>query len=133
MTDVIMSFSPSAKKHLGKITVGIILCLFELWVLGAIILVFAALKILDEKIRTRYFLYDNRIVIKKGIIAKRLQEIRISDIREIKLNQGVWQRILRFGDIQIGSSNSSGMEMRLQAINAPQKILDKINLIRDKE
>ena len=54
--------------------------------------------------------YEDRVVLEKGVLSKEIKEIFISDIRTIDMRQGVFQRIFGIGDILIATAGTSGYE-----------------------
>ncbi len=67
-----------------------------------------------------------RTVYRSGILKRFTSEVRHDDVRNIKLDQNLKERILKFGDIAISSSGQDDMEIVIQDIPHPQKIADLI-------
>lgn len=79
---------------------------------------------------TSYLITNLRIVVTQGWIARIRHEIWIKDMREANLVQSFWQRILRIGDISIGTAATAGTEIRMEGIATPQRVVDTINSLR---
>ena len=58
-----------------------------------------------------------------GMIAKDQTRIEFKHIRGVKLRQGIIERLLGYGTIEIATSGSDGSEIRFQSIARPNKIL----------
>ncbi len=110
-------------NYLWSIILGIIL-------LPVVIGLFILLYILIEVKCTSYELTSHRIIIRKGWIAKEQNEIWIKDMRAVNLVQSIWQRIIRVGDIAIGTAASAGTEINIIGIANPAAVVSEINNLR---
>ena len=72
------------------------------------------------------YVYESRVVLERGVISKHTTQVLISDIRSIDIKQGFMQRILRVGDILIGSAGMSGYEIETRGLPNPKGISDLI-------
>ena len=71
-------------------------------------------------------IYENRVVLEKGILSKSVNEIFISDIRTVDTRQGVTQRIFKIGDIMFGTAGTAGYESVAYGLPNPRSIRDLI-------
>ena len=93
-----------------------------------IILLNAALKRFS---RTYTITYD-AVRLRIGILSRNEKEIRIDDIREIGIKQGILQRIFRLGNISFSSASTSGVEVVFEGVRNPMSIKEQVNKIRNK-
>lgn len=70
--------------------------------------------------------YENRVVLEKGLLSKRVNEIFISDIRTVDTRQGITQRIFNIGNIMFGTAGTSGYESVAHGIHDPRSIRDLV-------
>lgn len=119
----IMVCRPSALNYLWVIIGGI--CTLFVFI-GIIIL----LAVWIEIYFTSYKITTMRIIVQRGLIAKKRNEIWIKDMRGANLAQGIWQRIIGVGNISIGTAATAGSEICMTGIANPQEIVDKINSLR---
>ena len=117
-------YHPSAMNFLWEIIVGIILIPVAL--IGVLILIYVCIEIYC----TCYELTTHRVIVRKGWIAKRQNEIWIKDMRGVNFNQTIWQRIIGTGDIAIGTAASAGTEISIVGIAKPAQVVDEINALR---
>lgn len=68
--------------------------------------------------------YQDRVVLKRGVLSKHITQVLISDIRSLDTKQGVVQRIFRVGDILIGTAGMSGYEIVAKGLPNPNGIAD---------
>ena len=60
------------------------------------------------RLYTRYTLTDERLIIESGILSKNLDEIELFRIKDTKLSQGLFQRFVGLGDINVASTDETG-------------------------
>ena len=63
-----------------------------------------------------------RIVVRKGILSKKTNEVRHADVRFVRVEQGILQRILGVGAIAVGSAGHAGVEVEFGGLSRPQRI-----------
>ncbi|MGH8214359.1 MAG: PH domain-containing protein [Rhodanobacteraceae bacterium] len=68
---------------------------------------------------------SRRVVRKTGIISRRTTELRLASIETVDLRQGIWGRILGFGNVRITGRGETAMALRW--------ITDPIGVKRDIE
>jgi uncharacterized membrane protein YdbT with pleckstrin-like domain len=68
--------------------------------------------------------YEDRVVLEKGVLSKEIKEIFISDIRTIDMRQGLFQRMFGIGDILIATAGTSGYEDIAYGLPDPRNIKD---------
>ena len=116
-------YHPSTIHYLWGIILGIItLPIF----IGILILLYIFIEIKF----TSYELTTHRIIVRRGWIAKLQNEIWIKDIRGVNLVQGIWQRIVGVGNIEIGTAASFGIEIKIVGISEPAEVIARINSLR---
>ena len=54
---------------------------------------------------------NRRLIVKKGWIARKTDEISLKRIEEINFQQGVVERIWRYGRVQVHGTGGSGIEI----------------------
>ena len=102
------------------------LSLFFLWWLVIGIFIFIARYI--EKWTTERALTNKRLIIKRGLISRKTEEISCNRIEEVNLSQTVIQRILGSGDILVRGVGAG--EIFLRNIDDPIGVQKKINQLR---
>ena len=81
-----------------------------------------------EKWTTERALTNKRLIIKRGLISRKTEEISCNRIEEVNLSQTVIQRILGSGDILIRGVGAG--EIFLRNIDNPIGVQKKINQLR---
>jgi uncharacterized membrane protein YdbT with pleckstrin-like domain len=66
------------------------------------------------------------VIIKKGLFSVEVNQVGIRDIRSVNVKQNVIDRIVNIGDINIGTSGTSGIEIQISGIAKPTQVKDLI-------
>ena len=76
-----------------------------LWIILAIPTIGLTLIVaLYEFLRLRFTeqgVTNKRIVLKKGIVSRKTEEMKLTSIETVEINQGVWGRIFGFGTVKV--------------------------------
>lgn len=75
-------------------------------------------------VATRITVTTIRIIVTRGIVTKRTNELQHSDIRNIRCDQNVFERLFDYGDIALSSSGQDEMEIVLDDIPDPQGVVE---------
>ena len=94
--------------------------------LGLIILLVWWLRVLG----TTLTVTNERITLRKGILSKHTSEVYHTDVRNVQVSQGIFQRIFNVGLIGISSAGQSGVEIGVAGIPDPQKVKTLIDQYR---
>ncbi len=69
-----------------------------------------------------YTISGETIESREGLIARKVKSIRVQDLRNINVNQSLWQRLLGVGDVEFSSAGGSGVEVTFRGVNEPLQI-----------
>jgi uncharacterized membrane protein YdbT with pleckstrin-like domain len=67
---------------------------------------------------------NKRVVYKRGIISRQTEEMKIGSIETVEINQGVWGRLLGFGDVKVTGRGLSDVVLR--TIDDPMEVKRQI-------
>jgi len=101
------------------------------WVAVSIPLLLAV--VLIEEVQRRsvaYTITTKRVIMERGILNKDRHEVRISDIREVNLDQTFAGRILRFGSVGLDTAAEVGGEINMVNIPDPRRVLELLHSLR---
>ena len=59
-----------------------------------------------RRMATTYTITDRRLNIKRGILAREIQETRLERVQNVNYSQGVIQRLLQVGDVDFDTASS---------------------------
>ena len=66
--------------------------------------------------------HENKVILERGFLSKQITQVLITDIRSVDTKQGFGQRILRIGDIMIGTAAMGGYEIVADGMPDPRGI-----------
>jgi hypothetical protein len=78
----------------------------------------------------RLVVTDRRTIFRKGLLSKFTNEILHSHVRNIQINQSVFQRLMHVGSIGISSSGQAGIEIFIRGIPNPYNVKSIIDQYR---
>jgi len=101
------------------------------WGYGLIIslMIFSIVVIL--RYRLLFTVTSRRVIMRVGLIAKNTNEVEIRHTREFRVRQGIVERILNFGDVEISTAAGTGPEVIFTGISAPHDLKEALRHVRD--
>ena len=72
---------------------------------------------------TRYTLYEDRLIISKGIINKNEDEVRLYRITDVSLRASIWQRLFGVGTLCCCSGDKSAGDFEITSIKRPREVM----------
>jgi membrane protein YdbS with pleckstrin-like domain len=76
---------------------------------------------------TRLTITDRKVTLRRGLLTKDINEVRHEDIRNLRLSQGVLQRLLDVGSIGLSTAGQSGVEIEVHGLPHPHRVREIIN------
>lgn len=70
---------------------------------------------------------NKRVILKKGIISRTTEEMKLKSIETVEINQGIWGRILGFGTVRITGRGIS--DFTFKGIDDPMSVKRQIESI----
>jgi uncharacterized membrane protein YdbT with pleckstrin-like domain len=71
---------------------------------------------------TRLVITDRRVTLRRGLLRKDLNEVRHVDIRNVRVSQGLLQRMLGVGSVAISTSAQGDIEIAVSGIPSPHRV-----------
>ena len=103
-----------------------------LLILGWLIIgVFLFISMYLEKWTTERALTNRRLILKRGFIRRKTEEISFNRVEEVNLSQSILQRILGSGDIKVTGTGAG--EIMLKNIDDPLDVQKRVNELRNWE
>ncbi|MBT3278938.1 MAG: PH domain-containing protein [Phycisphaerales bacterium] len=73
---------------------------------------------------------DQRVTLRTGLLSKNTNDLYHTDVRNVRVNQSFWQRVLSVGEIAISSAGTGEMEIVVVGLPKPEKIKEIIDAHR---
>jgi uncharacterized membrane protein YdbT with pleckstrin-like domain len=101
----------------------------ELGVVIVVFVVFVALGIvvgLVKRIATTYTITNQRLHIKRGIIARKIQQTRIERVQNVNISQSVIQRVLQVGKVDFDTAGTDDSDFTFDGVGQPEKVMKAV-------
>ena len=76
---------------------------------------------------TSLLITESSVTLRKGLLSKSTNDVLIADIRNVRIEQTMWQRIFGVGSVAVSTSGQSDMEIEVHGVPAPDRIKAIIN------
>lgn len=76
---------------------------------------------------TKYSITDRRLIVEKGVLTKKREEIQLYRIRDISLKRNLLERIMKFGDISVYSTDATTPHAVLRNIKQSVSVSDLLS------
>jgi uncharacterized membrane protein YdbT with pleckstrin-like domain len=85
-----------------------------------------------KRITTRYLITNRRMQIRRGLIAKHVEETRVDRIVDVTVRQGVLDRILQIGSVDFDNASAQqGDLFRFSGVAQPEHVVRAIDLVHE--
>src|SRR5205823_9412875 len=102
----------------GSVGLGILI--------AAVLFVVAVLVGFIKRIATTYSITNQRLRIRRGIIARNVQETRVDRIQNVNTDQGVIDRILQVGTVDFDTAGTDDSDFAFAGVGQPEKVSKKV-------
>jgi uncharacterized membrane protein YdbT with pleckstrin-like domain len=75
---------------------------------------------------TDYHVTNQRLIVESGIFTKRTREMELFRIRDVSVKRNVIERLFKFGDITLATTDSTNPTLVLKNIKRSQEVKDVI-------
>ena len=100
---------------------------------GTTIAVFAALLALTilagflYRMTTTYTITNQRLTIRRGILARHVQETRVERVQNVNTNQSVIDRLLRVGQVDFDTAGSDDSDFTFRGVANPARVVSAVD------
>ena len=96
-------------------------------VVGAALVGLAVLAGLVKRVATVYTITDRRLNIKRGIVARKVQETRLQRVQNVNYNQGVYERIMQIGDVDFDTAGTDDSNFVFAGVAEPEQVVEQVD------
>ena len=99
------------------------------WVAAVFAVVFGIVVLagLIRRISTTYTITTVRLHIKRGIIARRVQQTSLDRVQNVNTNQSVIDRVLQVGRVDFDTAGSEDYEFAFVGVNDPEDVVRAVH------
>jgi uncharacterized membrane protein YdbT with pleckstrin-like domain len=115
----------------GAVVIGVVVALVaSAWigvvvgaVLAGLLLVYGFVK----RMSTTYLVSNQRLFIRRGLLAKRMQQTRIDRVQNVNTAQSLRDRLLRVGTVDFDTAGTDDSEFRFVGIANPSTVVTAVD------
>ena len=96
-----------------------------LWVLAALAIVVLAGFV--KRMTTVYTITNQRLRIKRGLIARNVQQTRIERVQNVNTDQSVIERILQVGTVDFDTAGTDDSEFKFAGVSQPERVVEAVD------
>ena len=82
---------------------------------------------------TRYYLYDDKLIIDTGFLTRKEDEIRLYRIMDISLKRSLGERMFGLGTIHCCSGDKTSPEFEIKRVKFPREVKEKLSAMVESE
>jgi uncharacterized membrane protein YdbT with pleckstrin-like domain len=80
-----------------------------------------------KRVATVYTITDRRLNIKRGIVARKVQETRLQRVQNVNFNQGVYERIMQIGDVDFDTAGTDDSNFVFAGVAQPEQVVEQVD------
>ena len=79
-----------------------------------------------KRVATVYTITDRRLNIKRGIVARRVQETRLERVQNVNYTQGVFERLLQVGNVDFDTAGTDDSDFTFYGVADPEQVVQHV-------
>ena len=80
-----------------------------------------------KRLFTTYTITDNRLHIRRGIIARAEQQTLINRVQNVNTHQSVLQRMLMYGDVNFDTAAGDDFDFQFAGVSQPHEVVEAVH------
>jgi uncharacterized membrane protein YdbT with pleckstrin-like domain len=92
----------------------------------AIVMALATVVGLIKRIATTYSITNQRLHIKRGIIARKIQQTRIERVQNVNITQSAIERVLQVGTVDFDTAGTDDSEFSFVGVAQPEQVMQAV-------
>jgi uncharacterized membrane protein YdbT with pleckstrin-like domain len=80
-----------------------------------------------KRLATRYTITNDRLNIKRGIVAREIQETRLERVQNVNYQQSVYQRFMQIGDVDFDTAAGDDYNFVFGGVADPEDVVHEVN------
>lgn len=96
-------------------------------IVGVVLLVLMLIVGWIKRLATNYLVTTERLHIRKGIIARHVQETRLERVQNVNTSQSVIQRILQIGTVDFDTAGTDDYQFQFVGVGQPEHVVAAVD------
>jgi uncharacterized membrane protein YdbT with pleckstrin-like domain len=80
-----------------------------------------------KRIATTYTITNHRLHIRRGLIARHVQQARLERVQNVNTDQGVIQRLLQVGTVDFDTAGTTDSDFKFVGVAQPEKVMAAVD------
>jgi uncharacterized membrane protein YdbT with pleckstrin-like domain len=80
-----------------------------------------------KRMATVYTITNQRLRIKRGILAKKIQQTRIDRVQNVNTDQSVFERLLRVGTVDFDTAGTDDSDFTFRGVSSPSRVVEAVD------
>ena len=80
-----------------------------------------------KRLATTYTISNQRLNIRRGIIARKVQETRLDRVQNVNTTQSVLERLLQVGTVDFDTAGTDDSEFAFKGVSQPEKVMAAVD------
>ena len=94
---------------------------------GAVLIGLTVLAGLVRRIATTYTITDRRLNIRRGIVARKVQETRLQRVQNVNFQQSVYQRVMQIGNVDFDTAAGDDYNFVFAGVAQPEEVVEQVD------
>jgi uncharacterized membrane protein YdbT with pleckstrin-like domain len=137
--EILFEGHPSWRATLGFYVVGVIAVIIVvliaavagastvLAVLIAVVGIGAVLVVgLVKRMGTRYVITNQRLHIRRGVLARRIQQTMLTRVQNVNTEQSFPERLLRIGSVDFDTAGTDDSDFTFEGVSQPEEVMQAV-------
>ena len=80
-----------------------------------------------KRIATTYAITNRRLYIRRGIVARHVQQARLERVQNVNVNQSVLQRLLQVGTVDFDTAGTGDSDFAFKGVAQPERVMESVD------
>ncbi len=80
-----------------------------------------------KRVATTYTISDRRLNIRRGIVARKVQETRLERVQNVNFQQSVYQRLMQIGDVDFDTAAGDDYNFVFAGVAEPEEVVEQVD------
>jgi uncharacterized membrane protein YdbT with pleckstrin-like domain len=104
----------------GGLAIGVVIAVAAVVLAGAVLVGFV------KRVATTYSITNQRLHIKRGIVARKIQQTRIERVQNVNISQSVAERLLQVGTVDFDTAGTDDSEFSFVGVAQPEQVMQAV-------
>lgn len=79
-----------------------------------------------KRVATTYTITNQRLHIRRGIVARKIQQTRIERVQNVNINQSVIDRLLQVGKVDFDTAGTDDSDFTFAGVSQPEEVMQAV-------